>query len=173
MYFGCLGQSVTQSDQHQVMSSVGNLSASFISSPLKQRGKAMNFQAIRWFYDNETLPLTSGQKFCLLSQATSFVTYACDFAAVCPRLFCDTSHLMSLRFYLIRVSILALIRYNAPRSVSEPVGIRPILTALRTGLVYRSTPVMRYVVIRLCYHLLGRHTAYYRSCVPLGLIGRK
>ena len=80
---------------------------------------------------------------------------------------------MSLRFYLIRVSILALIRYNAPRSVSEPVGIRPILTALRTGLVYRSTPVMRYVVIRLCYHLLGRHTAYYRSCVPLGLTGRR
>lgn len=87
--------------------------------------------------------------------------------------FCGTSHLMSLRFYLNRVSILALIRYNAPRSVSESVGIRPILTALRTGLVYRSTPVMRYVVIRLCYHLLGRHTAYYRSCVPLGLIGRK
>ena len=80
IYFGCLGQSVTQSDQHQVMSSVGNLSASFISSPLKQRGKVMNFQAICWFYSNETLPLTSGQKFCLLSQATSFVTYACDFA---------------------------------------------------------------------------------------------
>ena len=39
------------------------------------------------FFDNETLPLTSEQKFCLLSQETSFVTYTCDFAAVCPRLF--------------------------------------------------------------------------------------
>lgn len=135
MYFGCRGQSVTQSDQHQVMSSVGNLSASFISSPLKQRGKVMNFQAIRWFYSNETLPLTSGQKFCLLSQATSFVTYACDFAAVCPRLSCDTSHLMSLRFYLNRVSILALIRYNAPRSVSEPIGFRPNEGDVSLGLV--------------------------------------
>ena len=57
-------------------------------------------------------------------------------------------------------------------TVCASLGIRPILTALRTGLVYRSTPVMRYVVIRLCYHHLGRHTAYYRSCVPLGLIGK-
>ena len=54
----------------------------------------MNFSDILRFFDNETLPLTSEQKFCLLSQETSFVTYTCDFAAVCPRLFCDRSHLL-------------------------------------------------------------------------------
>lgn len=54
----------------------------------------MNFSDNIGFYSNEALPLlTSGQKFCLLSQETSFVTYTCDFAAVCPRLFCDRSHL--------------------------------------------------------------------------------
>lgn len=51
----------------------------------------MNFSDNIGFYSNEALPLlTSGQKFCLLSQETSFVTYTCDFAAVCPRLFATT-----------------------------------------------------------------------------------
>ena len=42
---------------------------------------------------------------------------------------------MSLRFYLNRVSILALIRYNAPRSVSEPIGFRPNEGDISLGLV--------------------------------------
>lgn len=59
-------------------------------SPLETRGKANEIFRHSGFSNNETLPLTSEQKFCLLSQETSFVTYTCDFAAVCPRLFYQT-----------------------------------------------------------------------------------